>query len=346
MKLGPEDLSEPIGRALDKLADEDAAEVLAAARSGAKAHVQQLLEGALIERLLARAFAAQSLAQLSTASEHRLDEERGRQPDTGGEEALYLYGVVFADEPPPTAITGVPPGGPVETVTCDGLAAVVSCVPLSEFGDEHLKENLEKMPWLERTARAHEAVIEVVRTRCTMIPMRLCTLFRSRQAICDMLSREAEPLQEALARLAGRSEWGVKVLADLPRIQLSLSSASATHGERDDVSTGRGYLEVRRAERRLAREVETWVRETVHEVHQSLAAAAAIGLRNPVQPRELSGYAEEMVLNGVYLVADSELEEFRNCVDHLNERHSTIGLRLELTGPWPPYNFVAAPEDR
>jgi hypothetical protein len=53
-----------------------------------------------------------------------------------------------------------------------------------------------------------------------------------------------------------------------------------------------------------------------------------------------------MVLNGVYLVREPKLDEFRNCFDALNQRYASTGLRLELTGPWPPYNFVSTPATR
>ena len=80
-------------------------------------------------------------------------------------------------------------------------------------------------------------------------------------------------------------------------------------------------------------------------MHETLTAASATGLRNPLHPRELSGYEDEMVLNGVYLVPDAATRRFSTLVDGLDERYAASGLRFELTGPWPPYNFVSPPED-
>ena len=48
-----------------------------------------------------------------------------------------------------------------------------------------------------------------------------------------------------------------------------------------------------------------------------------------------------MVLNGAYLVPDARAEEFRALVDDLAARHRDHGLRFEVTGPWPAYNFSA-----
>ena len=114
-------------------------------------------------------------------------------------EALYLYGVVSADALPTVTIAGVSSRGPVETIAHGALAAMVSRVPINEFGDENLKQNVERMDWLERTARGHEAVVENISAQTTVIPMRICTLFRSADSVREMLTREAEPLANALA---------------------------------------------------------------------------------------------------------------------------------------------------
>ena len=48
-----------------------------------------------------------------------------------------------------------------------------------------------------------------------------------------------------------------------------------------------------------------------------------------------------MLLNGAYLVASAKVERLRELVQQLTERHRDLGVRIELTGPWPPYNFVS-----
>ena len=45
-----------------------------------------------------------------------------------------------------------------------------------------------------------------------------------------------------------------------------------------------------------------------------------------------------MVLNAAYLVEDAA--QLRARVAELQERHAALGARIDLTGPWPPYNFV------
>ena len=76
------------------------------------------------------------------------------------------------------------------------------------------------------------------------------------------------------------------------------------------------------------------------EAHERLADRAVEALLNPLQNPEVSGHVGDMILNGVYLVADAGLEAFTDEVQDLTARFEDRGVTVELTGPWPPYNFV------
>ena len=45
-------------------------------------------------------------------------------------------------------------------------------------------------------------------------------------------------------------------------------------------------------------------------------------------------------MNGAYLVAESETARFHTLLAELAARYEPEGLDFEMTGPWPPYNFV------
>src|SRR5919201_2231532 len=131
------------------------------------------------------------------------------------ERALYAYCVIPAGERPPLAgLSGVDPASGVELLTHDPLSALVSSVRLEEFGAEALKRNLEDLAWLERTARAHDAVLGRALAGDAIVPMRLCTIFADEAGVRQMLDRERETLLEVLERLHGHEEWSVKLLAD------------------------------------------------------------------------------------------------------------------------------------
>lgn len=129
----------------------------------------------------------------------------------------YVFGVVTAPGPVlPDELLGVDPRHAPLIVVEDDLAAVASQVPLTEFGEERLREHLEDPAWLRRRALTHDDVLVGVSALVTVVPMRLCTVYPTESALRRMLVRERAPLLEGLARFEGAAEWRVQVLAPEP----------------------------------------------------------------------------------------------------------------------------------
>jgi Gas vesicle synthesis protein GvpL/GvpF len=255
----------------------------------------------------------------------------------------YAYCVMAGDARPELdGVAGVDPARPPRVVRRAGLAAVAGDVALAEFGAAALKRNLEDVRWLERVARAHEAVLDRALQAGTVVPLRLCTVFAGDAAVLAMLDRERAALQAALDRLEGRAEWGVKLIADPGAVRAAAGGRSAAGAEEraGAPASGHAYLARKRRDRHAREEARRIAHEAARAVHTGLGAqaAAATVLRAP--PRELSGDPGELVLNGAYLVDRARADEFRALAERLGEGQRPRGLRLEVTGPWPPYSFA------
>lgn len=61
---------------------------------------------------------------------------------------------------------------------------------------------------------------------------------------------------------------------------------------------------------------------------------------NKTLPQKLTGKKKEMVLNTVYLVEQEKVSDFCKQGKILMEKYAGMGLDLEVSGPWPPYNFT------
>jgi hypothetical protein len=96
----------------------------------------------------------------------------------------------------------------------------------------------------------------------------------------------------------------------------------------------------RSREAREREELDRMAGAWAEEVHERLSHRAAEALVNPVQNPEVSGHVGDMLLNGVYLVPDADTDDFRAEAEGLGEEFGALGGSVELTGPWPPYNFV------
>jgi Gas vesicle synthesis protein GvpL/GvpF len=247
-------------------------------------------------------------------------------PDDDGS---YVYAVV--DASPAAALTGLHGigGRPVRLVEAAGLAAVVSTVPLTEFGSEPLQRHLEDLRWLETTAREHHAVVQAMTARGPVAPLRLATVYLGDERVRELLEQRREELVAALDRVRGRAEWGVKVFAG------RLDEEQPTDGGPPTDRPGTAYLLRRRGARERAAQRRAALVERAEAVHAAFEELALASHRYRPQDPALTGSSDEMLLNAAYLVdpdAESALAE-------LARAQSRDGVRVELTGPWAPYSF-------
>jgi len=258
-------------------------------------------------------------------------------------EGWYLYGVVEAGAP--VAMDGEPA---VELVTEGRLAGITSRVSLEEFDEAALVERLGDAVWLEENIRRHEQVLERVLASTTVLPCRFCTVYRTEADLRQFLSERQDALSSALAEVAGRVELGVKAFVDRERFaaggaqendRIRELTAQAAQSQAAQSQGGRAYLESRRLERLVGDERARFGQEAASELHRRLLDNAERGVLLDLQRPELSGRDEEMVLNSAYLVSDRP--GFERELTALARELSERGLELELTGPWPPYNFVS-----
>jgi hypothetical protein len=240
-------------------------------------------------------------------------------------DAVWVYGVRDGAAAGAPAGHGVDPARRIELVHHGGLAALTSRVDLDEFGEDALREALEDLGRLEAIARAHERVLDDALHHGAVVPLRICTIYANDERVREMLEREHEPLREALERLRGKSEWGVKAYAPAP------GPAPAT-----TPATGAEYLARKRAALSDAETSRQALDAAVETVYERLAERTAGAVMSPAQDRRLTGRAGEMVLNAAYLVEDTQIPAFHSLVAELE---GSYGVELEVTGPWPAYHF-------
>jgi gas vesicle protein GvpL/GvpF len=246
--------------------------------------------------------------------------------------AWYVYGVA-EDDPALERLDGV------QLVRRGPLAAVAREVPLDEYGAESLPERLNDREWLERNALAHEDVLQEAAAVTAVVPLRFGTIYRSREHVEEMLGERSEELSADLERLRGHVELGVKAWVDLTKLERTLGPKA----EPAVASAGAAYLQQRRLEEERSRELTARCFELAEEAHGRLALVAVEAVSNRPQSSELTGRSEAMVLNGAYLVRHGD-DRLPAEVKQLEDAHAPLGVEYEVTGPWPPHNFVGETE--
>ncbi|MFD2420938.1 GvpL/GvpF family gas vesicle protein [Amycolatopsis pigmentata] len=231
-------------------------------------------------------------------------------------------------------------GEPLRTVESAGLIAVLGTVPLDSFGEEALHRNLEDLDWLSRVARAHDAVVDKVARRSAAVPLRLATVYLDDERVRATLEARERDFARALDRVTGRTEWGVKALVE-PSHGGEPELAAKGSGQAKP-GAGAAYLRRRREQMTAREQGERVAVEQAERAHAVLARLAAANRLHPPQSRQLSGDTNPMILNAAYLVDEAAAREFTRAVAALDDELDAI--RLQLTGPWPPYSFAALEE--
>lgn len=256
---------------------------------------------------------------------------------------LYVYTVLRTAAPPapPLALDGPAAvlGAGLELVEHEGLTAVVEPVDPADYDEEPLRARLEDLDWLAAMARAHHEVVARVGRHTTTVPLRLATICRGRPGVQRMLAESGASIGEALERVEGAEEWGVKLYAQPepagpPPTEAGTQSAAGA-------PSGRDYLRRRLTDRRAQADRSGRTRRAAEAVHERLTRQASGAVLHPPQQRQLSQVPGDNVLNAAYLVPTAERQAFLDSVPTADDLPP--GVRVEVTGPWVPYSFTQTP---
>ncbi|HEY9291073.1 MAG TPA: GvpL/GvpF family gas vesicle protein [Microlunatus sp.] len=242
---------------------------------------------------------------------------------------IHAYGIVPGDVLLPE-IRGLG-GAAVGAMPLGDMAVLISRLRRYEYGAEVWQSHAEDPRWLGDVAAEHHLVLQTVLESADVLPLRLPTLHSDEAALEDALSGNIEQIITSLTRIRGCVELGAKAYLVAKSRSDDLKQASMN---------GREYLARRKAQADLRESARTRRHHEVIRAHVAMAAAADDATTNRPQDPALSGRPEPMVLNSAYLLHRDSIERFVEVAEEAAEELHSDGIELEITGPWPPYNFV------
>jgi len=315
------------------LAEGRAAQVVAEARAEAEDEVKAILKSAMKAALLDRAATELESAPAAFAPEPRVPapvSSEAFDPTESATLGTYLYAIAAVSTRLRSSLPSLDSGiSRVELIEHDDLAAIVSHVPIEGFGTS---DQLRDLEWLGRHVQAHDSVIKSAMRSGPVIPLRFCTVFRDDQRVRALLTKHHAPMRSTLDTLAGKSEWGVKIRVD--------TRAAATSNGNQAIS-GREYLARKgRSSSKTAAPRRSTPGVAQRVVPQVQSALEEVAVESTTLPLRAGDADRSIVFNGAYLLADERLDDFQARVSKVERERAAEGIHLELTGPWPPYNFV------
>jgi hypothetical protein len=218
------------------------------------------------------------------------------------------------------------------------LWLVVADAPLLRYGEAALARLVRDLDAVSRCAVAHSAVVAHCARRYPVIPLRLFTLFTDDGRALGRVRRLRGAITRRLTRVAGRAEWGVQARLEADSGRSARRARAAARTGTAGLSAGTRFLELRRRQREAARGLAVGARAAAASMYRALARRADAARQRP--PVSVDG-RPTLLLDAAFLVPATRAPAFRRAVRAQAAVAADRGLHVRLTGPWPPYRFVA-----
>ena len=241
-------------------------------------------------------------------------------------QVLYLYGVSQRpkDAVPEVAAEGIDGAAAMEAVAYQGYLCWVSRVSRAEFADR-LREQMENLEWLASAGLRHQRAVSAIAERFTILPARFGTVFLSEGSLAQHLRDHKKNMPRVFKRLAGADEWGIKVFETAKPEIMAASEVPAS---------GREYLK-RKAESLQPKrgvghgdEMRGLIRE-LSSLSEDSSPGGKASLRQP-----------GLLWHGSFLVKRKDRKKLQTVLEKYAAKWQDK-WRIDCSGPWPPYSFVA-----
>jgi hypothetical protein len=253
-------------------------------------------------------------------------------------EATYVYCVLKRDKAPPLgrAPKGLPGMAPLRALSAGpGLWLVVAGAPLDRYGEKAIEKGLRDLEWVSTCAVPHEAVIEHASRAGTVLPMKLFTLFLSDERAIAHVASQRKRIDRLIERLEGREEWGLRILLDEAR---ALRRVATEARKEAPGASGTAFLLRKKKQQDAARDAIVRGQKRASAVFEELSTLADDARRRAPPPGPVG---QRILLDAAFLVRQGKLRGFQARAKKAAAALAKDGYDLTLTGPWPPYNFVA-----
>jgi hypothetical protein len=256
------------------------------------------------------------------------------------QQVLYVYAIARAAHPMPERIEAIDGSDHIASVRANPLSAFYSSVDGADFSQPVIDARSKDVEWLGSIGYRHQTVMSALMRGGTVIPLRAFTLFANETSLRNHLLQDAGKFSTILDRLDGKQEWTLRIEFDPERWSDALvrrvGSLRAIAAEVETAPSGKAYLlrkKLDEEKKRASREAE---QQVVSEVEAAVMKKLACDTVAESRVQRGGGFPQISVL--INRDEESRLQELR---EELSSQYETDGVTLALTGPWPPYSFVA-----
>lgn len=259
---------------------------------------------------------------------------------------IYVYGIIASGAVKNKLKSeGVDFGSQIEFYEYKDLKAVISEVDQSVMSKEEIERNLQtNIEWTKRNVKAHHAVIMELKKHGTVIPLRFATILLSMENLQRMMKDYYKRFMGLLVQLKNKQELGIKVFFNYEKAKsaLRVSDRAVARSTANALAAPQGmqwYLE-KKNQTMLREKISDTVETKLRQILDTFDKKSVKSTLNSPYPMVSDPEKGEMVLSGAFLVNSNYVGNFSDTAGEMSQKMEKEGFSIELTGPWPPYNFV------
>lgn len=236
--------------------------------------------------------------------------------------------------------------GPLREQAAGGVAAIFCQVRLAGFRNMEAAGNLK---WIAPRAMMHDRIIRSIMERSPVLPVKFGAIFSSGQALVELLERVGDQVAEFLDQIQGHQEWSVKAyVKEAEGVAWAAADDPELARRREKIANlpaGARYLRQRQLDMKLQEQVGDWWTRVAVRLEEALGRLELPSRELRLYGPKATGQGGRMVFHRAYLVPSERVEELERQARRLGDEIHLDALRVEVSGPWPPYNFCPAVQE-
>ncbi len=274
------------------------------------------------------------------------NEASGRNPKlknrSQSRSSVYVYGVVrteSAEESTFFGVKGIGKDSTIQLLSCGSLTAIVSRLEDEAFTADAISSSMKNSDWLKEHVRRHGDILAEAKGVMTIIPFRFGCVYSNPTDVKTFIDEHEEALSEALLRLKDRSEFAVRVGCDVSVLEAQMGRDDAEfENSLNGISAGVASF-LKSEISKDADSSDALIAKISARIHGELQKSSSEAVRSAPQNNETTDKGNS-ILNATYLVPISGELQFKMQTSKIAAEFEAFGIRIEVSGPWPPYHFI------
>ena len=224
------------------------------------------------------------------------------------------------------------------------IQAILSEIPLKDYGEQALQLKLNDPSWFEITLRKHNSILGMIQKVASMVPMRICTICDTSDALTAFLNEHHDDFVNTLELIEGNQSWTFVITCNRRKLRLLTKKASNRVRAIQAEVSGKSPEEVHslyiKLEEVLEEEARSVCKACVKHSHGTLSSFASKNLIHTLSGEDAQHEDQQEIFKCEYLISNQSKESFLTELQSLKESYKSLGFDLQVDGPYPPSQFT------